>query len=241
MINNLDGGSLRNAIPREAEALIFIKNENNTEAEKSLKKFSDEILAEYKTVDGGVKVELSKSEDSPDSALTNEIKDKIINTLLAIPHGVIAMSADIPGLVETSTNLATIKKEDSNLVIGTSQRSSITSAKIYIAESVASIFKLAGFKAERTDGYPGWKPNMQSNLLKISKEVFKDLFNKEPEIKAIHAGLECGIIESKNPGTDMISFGPTIMGAHSPDEKINIETVEKFYKLLKGILKKITN
>ena len=150
------------------------------------------------------------------------------------------MSPDIEGLVETSTNLATVKILGDKLVIGTSQRSSIDSAKDYIASSVASILKLAGAEVELGDGYPGWKPNLDSELLKISKDVFKKLFNTEPEIKAIHAGLECGILESKNPGMDMISFGPTIMGAHSPDEKIKIETVEKFYDLLKGILKRLS-
>jgi dipeptidase D len=149
------------------------------------------------------------------------------------------MSQDIPDLVETSTNLATVKINNGKLTVGTSQRSSVESAKKYIAQSVYSIFTLAGAGIETTDGYPGWKPNMDSKVLKISKEVFKNIFKKEPEIKAIHAGLECGILESKNPGMDMISFGPTIMGAHSPDERVNIETVERFYVLLKGILKEL--
>jgi dipeptidase D len=158
---------------------------------------------------------------------------------MAMPHGVIAMSQDLEGLVETSTNLATVKLVDGKLRIGTSQRSSVESAKYYIEKSVASVFELAGGEVEVGDGYPGWKPNMNSKLLKISKQVFKDLFNKEPKIKAIHAGLECGILESKNPGMDIISFGPTIIGAHSPEERVNIETVDRFYDLLKGILKNI--
>ena len=112
-------------------------------------------------------------------------------------------------------------------------------AKKYIAQSVRSILSLAGAEIEKTDGYPGWKPNMDSEILKMSRNIFEDLFKKEPEIKAIHAGLECGILDGKNPGLDMISFGPTIMGAHSPDERVNIVTVEKFYSLLKGILKEI--
>lgn len=151
------------------------------------------------------------------------------------------MSPDLEGLVETSTNLATIKIVDDKIVIGTSQRSSIESAKDFIAENVAAIFRLAGSDGEVGDGYPGWKPNMDSEILKVSKKVFQNLFNKEAEIKAIHAGLECGILEGKNPGLDMISFGPTIQGAHSPDEKINIKTVEKFYTLLKGILREIAD
>jgi len=159
--------------------------------------------------------------------------------LLALPHGVIAMSPDLEGLVETSTNLATVKVIDDNVRIGTSQRSSIESAKDFISDNVVAIFRLAGSDVKAGDGYPGWKPNMDSEILKISKKAFRNIFHKEAEIKAIHAGLECGILEDKNPGMDMISFGPTIQGAHSPDEKLNIETVEKFYLLLKGILKEI--
>ncbi|MEO8400105.1 MAG: M20/M25/M40 family metallo-hydrolase, partial [Ignavibacteriaceae bacterium] len=184
-------------------------------------------------------VQFKKSENKFDKVFTKSFKQKIVNTLLALPHGVIAMNQDIPGLVETSTNIATIKTTENVLSIGTSQRSSFESTKKYISESVKSIFDLACAEIKNTDGYPGWKPNLNSPILKTSKEVFKNLFNKEPQIKAIHAGLECGILGNKNPGLDMISFGPTIQGAHSPDEKINIKTVEKFYDLLNGILKKV--
>lgn len=236
---NLDGGSLRNAIPREAEALIFLKAEAVSEAEKLIKQLQAKIYNELKTPDGGVKIGLKKSSSTINAVYTNNLKNLVVNTLLAIPHGVIAMSPDLEGLVETSTNLATIKIAENKIVIGTSQRSSIESAKDFISDNVAAIFKLAGAEVKAGDGYPGWKPNMESKILKVSEKVFQKLFNKEAEIKAIHAGLECGILESKNPGMDMISFGPTIQGAHSPDEKINIETVEKFYLLLKAILKEI--
>ncbi len=182
---------------------------------------------------------MSKIDQNFSKVFTRKFSDKLINTLFALPHGIIMISQDIPDLVETSTNLASIKTEGDKIIIGTSQRSSIESAKKYIAQNVRSIFSLAGAEIEKTDGYPGWKPNMDSEVLKASKKVFHNLFNKEPEIKAIHAGLECGILEGKNPGMDMISFGPTIMGAHSPDERVNIETVGKFYSLLKGILKEI--
>jgi len=237
----LDGGSLRNAIPREAEAIIFLTADGATKAEKLIEELQGKVYNEFKTPDGGVKIELKKSDSSPEVVYSDSLKDRIVDSLLALPHGVIAMSPDLEGLVETSTNLATIKVVDKNIRIGTSQRSSIESAKDFIAENVAAIFRLAGSDAEVGDGYPGWKPNMNSEILKVSKDVFKKLFNKEAEIKAIHAGLECGILEGKNPGLDMISFGPTIQGAHSPDEKINIETVEKFYTLLKGILKEIAD
>jgi dipeptidase D len=236
-ITSIDGGSLRNAIPREAEATLLMNDTDYTNAEKIVNDFQKIVSDEFKSVDGGIKIILKKSDSDPKKVFTKEFAKKIINTLLALPHGVISMSQDIPGLVETSTNLATVKQFDDKIKIGTSQRSSVDSAKVFIANSIAAVFQLAGGKIEIGDGYPGWKPNMNSKVLKVSKKVFNDLYGKDPEIKAIHAGLECGILEGKNPGMDMISFGPTIQNAHSPDEKVNIETVAKFYNLLKGILK----
>lgn len=238
-IVKIDGGSLRNAIPREAEAILYIKESDVSAIEKVVNEFQKRAGDEFRTAEGGLKILFKKSDEEFEKVFTKNFSVKIINTLLALPHGVIMMSQDIPDLVETSTNLATVKINNGKLTVGTSQRSSVESAKKYIAQSVYSIFTLADAGIETTDGYPGWKPNMDSKVLKISKEVFKNIFKKEPEIKAIHAGLECGILESKNPGMDMISFGPTIMGAHSPDERVNIETVERFYVLLKGILKEL--
>lgn len=240
-ISAIDGGSLRNAIPREAEASLLFKESDFTDAEKIINDLQIKIQNEFKNVDGGLKIILKKSEKSFNKVFTEEFSKTIINLLLALPHGVIAMSQDIPGLVETSTNLATIKHTNGTLKIGTSQRSSVDSSKEYISGSVAAVFNLAGGKTEVGDGYPGWKPNMNSEVLKVSKKVFNKLFGKEPQIKAIHAGLECGILEGKNPGMDMISFGPTIENAHSPDERVNIEAVDKFYNLMKGILKEFTN
>ncbi len=239
LISSLSGGSLRNAIPREAEALVMIKNGEESKIEKSVVGFQQNLLNEFKKSDSGLKIIFKKSDKNPSKVFTTEFQTNIINLLLALPHGVIAMSQDIPDLVETSTNFATISTETGKLSISTSQRSSIDSAKDYIASNVKAILELADGKVSVGDGYPGWKPDMDSAILKTSKEVFKKLFNKEPEIKAIHAGLECGILGAKKPGLDMISFGPTIQGAHSPDEKVNIDTVEKFYDLLKGILKRV--
>jgi dipeptidase D len=238
---SVEGGSLRNAIPREAEATLFMNDSDITKVESIINDFQKVIQNEFRAVDGGVKVSIQKSDSKIEDVFTKEFTNEIINVILSLPHGVIAMSQDIPGLVETSTNLATIKLIDGKLRIGTSQRSSVDSAKEYIANSVAAVFNLTDAKVETGDGYPGWKPDMDSELLKVSKKVFKELFGKEPEIKAIHAGLECGILEGKNPGMDMISFGPTIQNAHSPDEKVEIETVAKFYELMKGILKEFAN
>ncbi len=238
-ISKLDGGSKRNAIPREAEALLFINNKEASKAENLVKEFESDVKNELKISDNGLTVSMKPSEESSDFVFTEDLGNRIVNTLLSLPHGVISMSQDIPDLVETSTNIATIFTENENIRLGTSQRSSIESAKRYIAESVTAIFNLAGATVNSGDGYPGWKPDMNSQILKTSKNVFEKLFKKEPEIKAIHAGLECGILGDKNPGLDMVSFGPTIQGAHSPDERVNIQTVEHFYDLLKGILKTI--
>ncbi len=237
----IEGGSLRNAIPREAEAILFLSENDFPNADEVINEFQKSIQNEYRTVDKGVKVFLKKTDAAFEDVFTDEFTKEIINVILALPHGVISMSQDIQGLVETSTNLATINLVDGKVRMGTSQRSSVDSAKEYIANSVSAVFNLTDADVKAGDGYPGWKPNMDSELLKVSKKVFKEMFGKEAEIKAIHAGLECGILEGKNPGMDMISFGPTIQNAHSPDEKVNVETVSKFYDLLKGILKEFAN
>ncbi len=235
----IEGGSKRNAIPREAEAIIFVNPSEEKAIAAILSDIQSDFLNEFNRADNKLKIESNKCETDTKRVFTNNFKDKIINVLLSLPHGVVAMSQDIPELVETSTNVATITFEENEIVVGTSQRSSIDSAKKYIAQSVESTFKLSGASVKTGDGYSGWKPNLDSKILKVSKDVFAKLFNKKPEIKAIHAGLECGILGDKFPGLDMVSFGPTIQGAHSPDERVNIETVGKFYDLLKEILGEI--
>lgn len=239
-IVKIDGGSLRNAIPREADAVLMIKPSAEKTVADIVSSFEQSLMNEYRVSDGGLSLKFVKSNETTGEVFTKKFSNNIIELLLVMPHGVIAMSQDIVGLVETSTNLATVKISDNKLLIGTSQRSSIESAKLFINSSVTAAFKLAcADKINVGDGYPGWKPNMDSKILKTSKGVFQKLFKTEPEIKAIHAGLECGILGAKYPGLDMVSFGPTIEGAHSPDEKVNVKTVEKFYDLLKGILKNV--
>ena len=222
------------------DAVILVKKSDVNKAKKIIKNFEATILNEFKVSENKIKIEFKKTKIPVKEVFKKSFQSKIVNTLLSLPCGIISISQELPDLVETSTNIATIHTRAKSLVIETSQRSSIDSANQYIAKNVAAIFTLAGAKITTSDGYPGWTPDLNSNLLKISKDVFKDLFNKEPKIKAIHAGLECGILEGKNPGMDMLSFGPTIQGAHSPDERVNIETVEKFYRLLKGILKRLS-
>ncbi len=235
----ISGGSLRNAIPREAEVKIMIQKEEIEKFKEIIEAFKQDALLEYKKTDPNIEIKFTKLEEKPKKIFTTQYFKKIVNVLLALPHGVISMSKDIPGLVETSTNLATIKMDGEVISIGTSQRSSIESAKNNISLSVAALFSLANAEVKIGDGYPGWTPNMDSPLLKLSVQVYEKMFGEKPEIKAIHAGLETGLLGSKYPGLDMISFGPTIEGAHSPNERVNIPAVEKFYKLLKEILKEL--
>ncbi len=239
-ISDFIGGSKRNAIPREAEVSIFFDKKNEQTAKNEIELFIADYLKEYKKNDGGLKIELNPAGLNADPVYSDAFTRKIVNTILSMQHGVAAMSPDIEGLVETSTNLATVTKEGEFLRIGTSQRSSIESAKHFVTSSVKAVFELAGaFEIVIGDGYPGWQPDMDSAILKISKSIYKEMYKNEPEVKAIHAGLDCGILGGKYPGLDMIAFGPTIQGAHSPDEKVHINDVNKFYELLKGILSEL--
>ncbi len=238
-IADFDGGSLRNAIPREAEITFLINPEDESKVKETIEKFVADSLLECKNTDGDLQVVFEKKDVKVDKVFRKKFTKKLINAVLAMPHGVLAMSPDIPGLVETSTNLATIKINGDELKLGTSQRSAIDAAKMNAAYSVAAVLSLSGAEVVIGDAYPGWQPNIDSELLKISKEVYKETFGDEAEIKAIHAGLETGLLGAKYPGLDMISFGPTIQGAHSPTEKVNIKDVEKFYTLLKAILRKL--
>ena len=235
----IEGGNLHNAIPREAYAVIGIPQKNRESIRVMLNHFAADIENELKSVDPNVKL-IMESTDKPKKCIPATLKKKLIYSLLACPHGVINMSRDIEGLVETSTNLASVKMTGSTkIVIGTSQRSSTESEKNAIADQVASVFRLAGAKVEHGEGYPGWKPNPDSTILKIAQKSYQKLFKKEAEIMAIHAGLECGLFLEKYPNLDMISFGPTLRGVHSPDERIEIKTVDLWWKHLLDILKSV--
>ena len=237
---SITGGSKRNAIAREAEAIILIEKENEAEANEIIKNFYKEIVKEFHSSENGIVINFEKRKEKVEKVFKKKFTNLLINTLLALPHGIISMSNDIKGLVETSTNLATVEILGNELKIGTSQRSSLESAKFYIANSVRSVFALAGANVDGSDGYPGWTPNINSPLLHSAKKDYVEMFKSEPEIKAIHAGLECGLLSAKYPSMDLISFGPTIQGAHSPDERVNIPAVEKFYSLVKGILEDLS-
>ncbi len=234
----LDGGNKRNAIPREAEAKVFIPQKRLDEAAALVSRMNDTIRAELATVEPALAISLTAlSGVKKGKVLKKGLQKRICSTIAALPHGVIKMSADIPGLVETSTNVAVIRTEKKAISLATSERSSVASEIEDICQSVAFVFELGGAEVIQSDGYPGWKPNLDSAILKVAKEAYKSLYGKEPEVKAIHAGLECGIIGEKCPGMDMVSFGPTLEGVHSPDEKIYIDTVERFWNLLLEILR----
>jgi dipeptidase D len=239
-LTTFDGGSKHNAIPREADTIVALPQKNMEKLKKWVKKYDLIFKNELKLVDGGVSIEINESGFSaPKKMFTSRLQNKILNLLYVLPHGVIAMSSAIEGLVETSTNLAVVNQKDDKINILTSQRSSVSTGLDNVVEIVHACGRQASTKIHSGTGYPAWQPNPDSALLKKSKSILKSLFGKEPEVKAIHAGLECGIIGDKFPGMDMISFGPTIVGAHSPDEKVQISTVEKFWKFIKVLLEQI--
>ncbi|MBN1446888.1 MAG: aminoacyl-histidine dipeptidase [Bacteroidetes bacterium] len=232
------GGSKRNAIPREAEAVIYVPQDKIDDVIARMPNYQELFLNEIKTVEPDLTVKATPVSGNGKVAHDTQFA-AILDVLQALPTGVIKMSADIAGLVETSTMLATVTMDGDTLTIGTSQRSSVESEKTDIVATVGAVLRLAGFEVVQGDGYPGWKPNMESKALKFVKQSFNELFGKEPEIKAIHAGLECGLIGEVFPKMDMISFGPTIEGAHSPDERLNIPATHRFWDLVVKTLENV--
>jgi dipeptidase D len=234
----IDGGNQHNAIPREAYAVIGLHPANREEARVMLNRFSAQVENELKHVDPLVQT-VMQSADRPETYIDPHTAEKLIYALYACPHGVAAMSHDIEGLVETSTNLASVKMNGNRITVVTSQRSSIESAKEDIADQVASAFLLAGAEVTQGEGYPGWAPNPDSRILKVARESYTRLFGREPKIMAIHAGLECGLFLEKYPYLDMISFGPTLRDVHSPGERIRIDTVGLWWTHLLELLKSV--
>ena len=235
-LHEFDGGNLRNAIPREAFAVITMKERFAEDFEKTYQSLVKDIREEYKKVDPGLTIKLM-DEQLPGYVIKPGAQRRLLQSIYACPHGVIAYSHELPGLVETSTNLASVKFIDDNqIVVTTSQRSSVESAKKDASEQIANLFRLAKARVLQTGGYPGWSPDRNSEILKITETSYEKLFGEKPVVRAIHAGLECGLFLQKYPDLDMISFGPTIKGAHSPDERINIPTTQKFWDLLLDLL-----
>jgi len=229
-VSNFKGGNLRNAIAREAFATVAISTDQKSGFEEYIYQFTKEVKAEYKITEPSLDI---KWEDvpNPDHIMDNKSQENLLNAIYGCPHGVISWSAEIPNFVETSTNLASVVITDTKILITTSQRSSVESAKDDICNMVASVFRLAGAVVKHTDGYPGWTPNPNSMIVDLTSRIYKDLFHEDPKVLAIHAGLECGLIGAVYPEMDMISYGPTIKGAHSPDERLLISTVKKFWDM----------
>ncbi len=238
-LSSADGGNKHNAIPREAEAVLFIPGKKLEKAHAAIREFNTIVGAELSSVEPDLSVTLSERKEKKGKVLKKGQQRRILQVIAGLPHGVMKMSADIPGLVETSTNVAVIRTGKKAITLATSQRSSVASEILEIAQSVSSIFTLGEAEVETMDGYPGWKPNLDSPILKLARSTYRNLYGKEPEVKAIHAGLECGIIGERYPGMDMVSFGPTLEGVHSPDEKIYIDTVERFWNYLLALLKNV--
>jgi dipeptidase D len=237
-LSKFDGGNLRNAIPREAFATIVVKKSSVNLILKWIESFYSTILEEFRDLEEDLKISAKKSE-LPLTVMDKESQNRLLSSLTCCPHGAIAWSKEMDNLVETSTNLASVKFEDRTIKIVTTQRSSIESSKHDVAAMVETCLKLAGAEVIHSQGYPGWRPNMTSEILKITLNSYKKLFGKMPNVRAIHAGLECGLIYEKFKGIDMISFGPTIRGAHTPEEKIEIKTAQMFWDLLLDVISNI--
>jgi dipeptidase D len=237
-ISDIKGGDKHNAIPREAFAVIAVDKSDKDKFVSTLKTEEKKILEEIKPIDPKFKVNVENN-DVIKTTLTGDSQVRLLNLLHGLPHGVDKMSYDIGDLVETSTNLATIAIKENKAAIGLSTRSSIKSALQDFRDRIRATAELSGASVEEDTPYPGWKPNLDSKILDISKGIFKDMYGKDVVVEAIHAGLECGIIGEKFPGMDMISIGPTIKYPHSPEEQVHVSTVGKFYKYVLKILENV--
>lgn len=232
-LSSINGGSLRNAIPREAFAIVTIPQEDAEDLMVLVDYYQDLFAEEYKGIENNISFKIEKT-DLPQTLIPEEIQDSVINAVVACQNGVISILTDsmFEGTIETSTNLASVKSTPGKIVAQMLARSSSETRKEDIASSLESVFSLAGARVDISGDYPGWQPNAQSKTLDVMSHVFKELYNETPKIQVVHAGLECGIILASTPGLDIVSFGPTIVNPHSPDEYVVIDTVERFYDYL---------
>jgi dipeptidase D len=237
-LSTFDGGSLRNAIPREATAVVAVPKENAASFEAFLTDFKATLLSEYNSIEKALKIEW-KQVGTPAYVADYEDTLKILNTLYAVPNGVFRMSPDIEGLVETSSSLARVILKDGKFITQSLQRSSVESTKSDVANAIRAAFENMGSAVVQNGDYPGWQPNPNSPVLQLMADLYRKRFDAEPNIKACHAGLECGILGKHFPEMDMISFGPNIRAAHSPDEKVQISSVQKFWGYLLEALQEI--
>lgn len=237
-ISEINGGSLRNAIPRESFAIISVANSRKDAFIKKINKTIKDIKTELATVDPNLEIKISEVA-TPKRVMTTISQSTLLNMIYAAHNGVYRMSNDMKDLVETSNNVARVIVKDESVKIMCLTRSSVESAKFDLANKLKATFEMAGYDVTFSGSYPGWKPNVNSPILKLLSETYDKLFNEKANVVACHAGLECGILGTNYPNMDMISFGPTIQGAHSPDEKANIKSSQKFWKYLLTILENI--
>lgn len=237
----IDGGNLRNAIPRAAHAVFGVHTASKEQVTVAFNRYVAEIENEYAGLEDTLKLDLSTAE-RPEFAIDHDTTKALVEALYSAPHGVVSMSRDIEGLVETSTNLASVKMlADNQILVTTSQRSSVESRKWDIAHQVEALFRLAGAEVTHGDGYPGWAPNMKSTIMQLASDAYEELYGIKPAIKAIHAGLECGLFLQKYPHLDMVSFGPTLRDVHSPSERMYIPAVERFWGQITRTLEKVAD
>jgi dipeptidase D len=237
-IASIDGGSLRNAIPRESVAIVVVPNGHLTAFLEAFEVRRREMLREFASIEAGMQIEQAET-TLPEKVMRLEDQEKVLAALYAVPNGVWRMSPDIPNLVETSSSLARVIVKDGSFVTQSLQRSSIESGKHDVAAAVRAAFEAAGATVVNDGDYPGWAPDADSKIMRTMEGLYKDLFDDAPKVSACHAGLECGILSQHMPELDMISFGPTIHHAHSPDEQVNIASVQKFWRYLVGALERI--
>ncbi len=237
-ISSVDGGSLRNAIPRESTAIVVLPEGKATAFQEALEERKAELQREYAVAEPDMKIE-AKPTGLPEKVMSAESQEMALSALYAVPNGVWRMNPELPDLVETSTSLARVIIKDGSFVTQSLQRSSLESGKHDVASAVRAAFESIGATVANDGDYPGWTPNADSKIMRLMQSVYRELFDEEPKVSAVHAGLECGIIGQRYPNLDMVSFGPTIRHAHSPDEKVSIESVQKFWKYLTVTLERV--
>ena len=238
-LSKIDGGNKRNAIPREARATVYAPKDKAAGVRALVARWNETLRAELKSVEPDLQLAAAEVKGRRGSVLKKKSQKQITSVISSLPHGVVKMNADISWLVETSTNVAVVGTKGKKIELATSQRSSVASEIVEIAQTVRTIMEMGGASVTQGDGYPGWNPDLDSPILKLAVRTYEQLYGRKPEVKAVHAGLECGIIGEKYPGMDMVSFGPTLEGVHSPDEKIHVDTVPKFWDFLLAILKNV--
>ena len=237
-VSEINGGSLRNAIPRESESIITLPKNKINDFNTAFEQLIKDIKFELKTTEPTLQIGLQEV-PLPDLIMNSDSQIQLINAIYSVSNGVYRMSADIDNLVETSNNLARVIVKDGKIFIACLTRSSIESSKMDLAQALEANFKMANLQVSFSGSYPGWTPNVSSPILKVLTSVYEQLYQKKPKVVACHAGLECGILGKNYPNMDMISFGPTILGAHSPDERVSISSVQKYWRFVLEILKAI--